>query len=223
MIDFHAHVLPGCDHGSDGMETSLKQLRLAQEAGVQTLIATPHFYPQKESLAAFLERRQETYEALIAQAPETPKILLGAEVNLCAGLDHMEGLQAACVQGTKVLLLEMPVTYWSASFEETLVRLQDDSSYTIVLAHVDRYEPERIEQLLQFGLLAQINAESVCLHRNRRRLLRWIDEGSVVAIGSDIHGVRPGYAEFTKALKILGARADEIFERTQQLLDDNRI
>lgn len=23
-LDYHAHVLPGCDHGSDGLETSLR-------------------------------------------------------------------------------------------------------------------------------------------------------------------------------------------------------
>ncbi|MEE3459824.1 MAG: CpsB/CapC family capsule biosynthesis tyrosine phosphatase, partial [Candidatus Faecousia sp.] len=42
MIDFHAHILPGADHGSDGLETSLRQLALAEEAGVDTIVATPH-------------------------------------------------------------------------------------------------------------------------------------------------------------------------------------
>ena len=42
MTDFHAHILPGADHGSDGMETSLTQLALAEAAGVDTIIATPH-------------------------------------------------------------------------------------------------------------------------------------------------------------------------------------
>ena len=32
MIDFHAHILPGADHGSDGLETSLRQLALAEES-----------------------------------------------------------------------------------------------------------------------------------------------------------------------------------------------
>lgn len=28
-LDYHAHVLPGCDHGSDSVETSRKQLAMA--------------------------------------------------------------------------------------------------------------------------------------------------------------------------------------------------
>ena len=27
-LDYHAHILPGCDHGSDKAETSLKQLSI---------------------------------------------------------------------------------------------------------------------------------------------------------------------------------------------------
>ena len=31
-LDYHAHILPRCDHGSDGVETSLRQLAMAAEA-----------------------------------------------------------------------------------------------------------------------------------------------------------------------------------------------
>ena len=61
QIDFHAHLLPGADHGSDSLATSLRQVALAQEAGIGLLIATPHFYPRLESPGAFLERRAETW------------------------------------------------------------------------------------------------------------------------------------------------------------------
>ena len=33
-LDYHAHILPRCDHGSDGVETSLRQRRgAAAQAG----------------------------------------------------------------------------------------------------------------------------------------------------------------------------------------------
>ena len=38
-IDFHAHILPGCDHGSDGWRTSRQQLKLAREAGVEVEVS----------------------------------------------------------------------------------------------------------------------------------------------------------------------------------------
>ncbi len=223
MIDFHAHVLPRCDHGSDGIETSLRQLQLAREAGVTTLIATPHFYPDHDSFEALLQRRSRTYQELMERHSGLPEVLTGCEVHLCPGLDHIEGLERACVRGTRLLLIEMPVSYWSSSLEETLVRLHDDRRFTVVLAHIDRYDPKRIERLLPYGFLAQINAESVLKIFGRKRLLQWIDRGNVVALGSDIHGTVPGYEPFTKAIRILKERADTIFERTGHLLEDNRV
>lgn len=56
-LDHHAHVLPGCDHGSDGLETSLRQLDMAAAVGIRTVCATPHFYPHRESVESFLRRR----------------------------------------------------------------------------------------------------------------------------------------------------------------------
>ena len=46
-LDYHAHILPGCDHGSSSVDMSLKQMDMAKEAGIQTICATPHFYPHK--------------------------------------------------------------------------------------------------------------------------------------------------------------------------------
>ena len=66
-LDYHAHVLPGCDHGSDGLETSRKQLEMAASAGVKTVCATPHFYPHKDSVEGFLRRRAQA-AALLSKA-----------------------------------------------------------------------------------------------------------------------------------------------------------
>lgn len=80
-LDYHAHVLPGCDHGSDGLETSLRQLDMAAAAGIRTVCATPHFYPHRESAESFLRRRAEFAQLLRAHLPErAPQICLGAEV-----------------------------------------------------------------------------------------------------------------------------------------------
>ena len=63
-IDFHAHVLPGADHGSANLDTSLKQLALAKQAGIDHVIATPHFYPRHDAPERFLKRRAEAEAAL---------------------------------------------------------------------------------------------------------------------------------------------------------------
>ena len=48
MIDFHSHVLPGIDDGSDCVEESLEMLHTAKKQGVSMMLATPHFYRSEE-------------------------------------------------------------------------------------------------------------------------------------------------------------------------------
>lgn len=104
-LDYHAHVLPSGDHGSDGLETSLRQLDMAAAAGIRTVCATPHFYPHRESVESFLRRRAECAQLLRAHLPEqVPQICLGAEVLICDGMERLDGLHRLCREGTNELL-----------------------------------------------------------------------------------------------------------------------
>ncbi|MBQ9130083.1 MAG: histidinol-phosphatase, partial [Clostridia bacterium] len=108
-IDFHSHILPRADHGSDGIETSLAQLALLKEAGVRLVAATPHFYPSEQGVTAFLEKRARCVQELLPHlTKEHPPIVLGAEVLVCPGMEKMEGLESLCAGGGRALLLEMP-------------------------------------------------------------------------------------------------------------------
>ena len=48
MIDIHTHVLPGIDDGSKSVEETEQMLRCMAESGVETVIATPHYYHDVE-------------------------------------------------------------------------------------------------------------------------------------------------------------------------------
>lgn len=218
-IDFHAHILPGADHGSDSLKTSLQQLALAKSAGVQTVVATPHFYPDHDNLGSFLERREETSAVLInSHSEECPNVALGAEVHICAGLENMDGLEQLCIAGTNVILLELPFHRWSDAILDTVLTLQHSKKFTPVLAHVDRYLPEIIDLLFSHGMLGQLNAESVCKLMRRKRLLAWAQSGSIVALGSDIHGASGAYDKFRKAEKVLGETRRPIMLAAGKLL-----
>ena len=65
--DFHSHILPGIDDGSDSLETSLAMLRMEAEQGISRVVATPHFYPRYDSPEHFLKRRAEA-EAVLREA-----------------------------------------------------------------------------------------------------------------------------------------------------------
>ena len=221
-IDFHAHILPGADHGSRNMETSLKQLAMAKEAGMDIIVATPHFYPEKENISDFLERRTACARKLreAAQGKNFPKVLVGCEAQLCRGMEHIPDLKRLCIEGTNVLLLELPMDYSVRHYSQTLDALFYGSGLRIVLAHIDRYDPTHIDFLLDSGALAQINAEALCHFWSRRRCLAWVRSGAVVALGSDIHGVNIGYSEFLKAKKHLKEKYEPLMKRTEALLPE---
>lgn len=206
-LDYHAHVLPGCDHGSDGVETSRKQLAMAAAAGIRTVCATPHFYPHKETVASFLQRRAESAQLLRESlTSDVPQLRLGAEVLICGGMERLDGLSRLCREETDELLLEMPFYQWPEPIWETLYRLLERRDIRIVLAHADRYPPENIERLIKDGVPLQLNAECLTKLLRRRRYLSWIESGAVQYLGSDIHMLGTGYRDFEKCRRMLEKR-----------------
>lgn len=204
-LDYHAHILPGCDHGSDSTDTSLKQISMAQAAGIKKICATPHFYPNAETVANFLERRRKCFDTLRPMLKEdSPQILLGAEVLICDGMDRLDGLERLCLQGTNELLLEMPFYSWQEEIRETLYKLNEIKDIQIVIAHADRYPVEDIAPLIADGIPLQLNAESLTKPFKRKKYLSWSADGYVKYLGSDIHMLGSGYREFEKSKKLLG-------------------
>lgn len=194
MVDFHAHILPAMDDGSQSVEESLKLLHLLAAQGVDTVAATPHFYARENSPEVFLKRREEAWNRLRPALEETcPHILLGAEVRYFRGISRVERLQDLCLSGTDVLLLEMPFSAWSAGVVEELNDLLLRGDITVVLAHIERYladQPRALwGQLRRQGALFQCNASFFLHWRTRRRAVKMLRDGEITLLGSDCHGV----------------------------------
>ena len=221
-IDFHAHILPRCDHGSDGLETSLRQLELAREAGVDVICATSHFYGHHISTEGFLERRQRCYEKLTAAASEnSPKILLGAEVLAFEGIEQLPDLTKLRLQGTKLLLLEMPFQRWSGGLLDSVEAISEDERFRIVLAHVDRYDRREVEKLFRLDhVTGQVNADSLKKRFGTGYLRGWAREGLITAVGSDIHGTETGYRNWLVCQRRYAGEWASIMERTGECLKD---
>ena len=203
-LDYHAHVLPGCDHGSDSVETSRKQLAMAAAARVRTGCATPHFYPHKESIPSFLQRREASARLLRENlTADAPQLQLGAEVLICDGMERLDGLPRLCRSETNELLLEMPFYQWPETIWDTLYALCERRDIEIVLAHAERYSPEAIEQLIRDNVALQLNSECLTRPLHRKRYLTWIKNGSVKYLGSDIHMLGDGYRAWEKCVKLL--------------------
>lgn len=220
IIDFHAHILPGADHGSRHTATSLAQLELIRQGGTDAVVATPHFYPDQDNPDRFIARRAAAAERLVSRrGSEFPRVYLGAEVAVCPFLDRMEReeLQALCVEGTDVMLLEMPTRDWDSTLLAT-VRAIRKQGFTVVLAHIDRYPFRDVEKLLSDGFLAQINASALFRLFGASRYAELLANEQIVALGSDLHGDAPkGYRAFSR-LRQKYPLADAVFARTARLI-----
>lgn len=201
MIDFHAHILPRIDDGSQSVEESIELLRMLAKQDVTHVIATPHYDATRESPERFLERRQRSYETLKAALPEEgiPEICLGAEVMYFPGIGGIEALPSLCFEGTNLLLMEMPMATWGEYAVRELTNLACQGQVTLILAHVERYwqaqDPEVWDQLLNSGAIMQVNASYFTRFASRRRALGQLRDGEIHLLGSDCHSVkyRPPY------------------------------
>ncbi|MBQ4111255.1 MAG: hypothetical protein IJD38_00510 [Clostridia bacterium] len=222
ILDFHAHILPRVDHGSKGVEDGIRQLAMMQAVGVETVCATSHFYPQMLLPSEYVKERDASLKNLLRAWGDAPRphIIPGAEVLICLGMEEMEDLERLCMEGTNVLLLEMPLTErgWDPCLLHTAQGIARRGIHP-VLAHVDRYPPPSVEMLLDMGFTGQINARSLTGLLQPKQLLRWIGQGSIVALGSDLHGCDPnGYSSFARLLKFRPRLCETVMKGTAMLL-----
>ncbi len=222
-IDFHCHILPEADHGSDGIATSLLQLKLQKDAGIKKIVATPHFYPHMCSVEAFLNRRSDSALMLKEQLSfDAPEIFLGAEVLLCPGMDELKELPSLCIQGTNCLLLEMPFTHFDTVLLETVEKIVRKGEFQIVMAHIDRYDTEDVESLMELPVWGQINAESLLSKSTRRNMQKYFTENRIAAFASDLHMAnKQTISKYLKGLSKFGSDAEEaVNNRAKLFLSD---
>lgn len=190
MVDFHAHILPCADHGSDSVNTSLKQISLAKKAGISTIVATPHFYMNVDSIDSFIERREKAYNLLTEAMQECGfniDVFMASEVSLQVDLFRLNDLLPLCVEKTNFMLVEMPLNdHWTNwhydAIDELIAR-----GIEPIIAHINRYSSFHLEKLFEKDILFQVNVEAFKSFSSKVRILNFYKKGFVNLLGSDIH------------------------------------
>ena len=224
MIDFHTHILPGIDDGSQDIDMTRAMLLEEQRQGVDTVIATPHFYADRMSIDRFLERRAGARAQVEHLSRTLPVIRAGAEVYYFQGMGRAAELSRLCIEGTRTLLVELPFEQWREDVLRDLELLIRRQGLNIVLAHVERYASLQRDRhiwnrVLSLPLTPQLNGGSF-LRRGglfglsrRRFCLKFLAEHPRLIIGSDCHnmnGRAPNLAAARAQIAAaLGARALE--------------
>lgn len=208
MIDLHSHILPGIDDGSESPEMSRVLLSLLRQQGVETVVATPHFYAMQDTPEDFLRRRREAFDRMEYDPSDAPNVLLGAEVAYFDGMCHADELDRLQLGDSGLLLVEMPFGPWTQRMVQEICQLSILTGLTPVLAHVNRYRradqlPKYRKELLNQGILFQCNAEAFLSLRERRWALGMLRRGQIHFLGSDTHNLTTRAPNMESAVNVI--------------------
>ena len=143
---------------------------------------------------------------------DIPQIIMGAEVAFFAGISRAEKTDALKVEGTDIMLLEMPFVTWSDSVVQEVrdliekrhfhiilahIELRDlieKRHFHIILAHIERFlqipgNKPYVRQILELSVTVQVNAETLLDFRQKGKMLKMFKKGQAHIIGSDCHGM----------------------------------
>lgn len=219
-IDFHSHILPGADHGSDSIEKSLLQLENARRAGVSTIVATPHYYMEDNTVDEFLKRREGAYNELCRHDLGGIQIIKGAEVKLSTNIEKLEGLEKLCIEGTDYILLEFPPEPWPYWIYDAVTEIARERHLRPIFAHIDRYSRMAREKMLKLNMEVQINADAFLDTRKQRRYyIDLIADDAIHLLGSDTHGDgKTSYKNFSVAIKKIGRFTPDIMRNAERII-----
>lgn len=230
MTDIHSHILPGMDDGSKSVEESLALLRMEKAQGIDTVIATPHFYARYDSPERFLARREEAAERLrsaMEDQPGLPEVFLGAEVHYFPGICESDQISALTIDGKRCILIEMPPSPWTPKMYRELEGLYTRQNLLPIVAHVDRYiGPMRTygipRQLAELPLLVQANAAFFLRWPTAAMAGRMLKAGQIHLLGSDCHNLdsrKPNLGEAVCRIeKKLGREALDRISVNEQMI-----
>lgn len=232
MVDFHTHILPSMDDGSQSIEQSAEMLRQMQKQGIKVVVATPHFDMRRESPSEFLARRQKAMDSIKEVIPEGICVVPGAEVLHCGlPLHSIENLEQLCVGNSQYLLIESIVPDWTEEIYLDLQHLMMQQNITPVLAHIERYyyigkNRKMIRRLSGEGAVLQMNADAFLKPQMSRKAFKILRKEIVRLLGSDCHNMnirQPNLKEAVqKIVDIAGQeKIDTMMAYANKILSDS--
>ena len=169
MIDFHNHILPKLDDGSESTQMSIDMLEFAASQGIKEVVTTVHYQHPKmdRSNLSFDQARlvMRNLQKEIDRLSIPIKLHLGSEVFFLPNLIDVKDDPLATFGHGKYMLIEflpfeLPEIHRKQLFDLKL------SGVVPIIAHPERYKPVQndlkiIENWLNAGCLIQIDAGSL--------------------------------------------------------------
>ncbi|MEG0156272.1 MAG: CpsB/CapC family capsule biosynthesis tyrosine phosphatase, partial [Anaerovoracaceae bacterium] len=194
---------------------SLELIRMAMAEGITAIVLTPHFYPERNDFATFIQKRNDAYALLknaLAEAGIEIRLYLASEVRFSPSLLDLAVEQLA-IEDTGYILIEFSNSQYPAYVQEVFYALED-RGLTPIVAHVERYHHGTafLEKLADLGALLQVNTAAMAGDRKqRKKVLELIDRDLVHLWGTDMHSIDRRPPIVKEALYLLSRKVGKSF------------
>ena len=214
MRDVHSHILPGLDNGPHTMSGSLMMLSAAMQAGVTSIVCTPHCHDRRFRFGlawqAFLQLKHRA-----SAVPGAPQLTMGFEV----GYHKLKslGMDAAPQLGNGFgeFLLELPSGALPLDWAYMVCQLQQ-RGFKVIIAHPERCKEVQSDiriarRFVDAGCELQIAAANIdagFFDVERRTAKKLVRAGLVSYVASEAH-VPEDYELFAEAWDFYGMAEPE--------------
>jgi protein-tyrosine phosphatase len=230
VIDLHNHLLPNIDDGSRSVGQSVAVLQAFAEAGVKTVICTPHLKASEINAHGEekIEQRAAAFELLRAVAPPVPTLGLGFEIMLDEPMPTLAmGDRRLSLNGSRYYLVEfMPSIV--GEFVTTVLRQMSATGVIPLVAHPERYTTCSVPMVRAWreaGAKMQGDATALTRPTSRGKLVRQLlAEGLLDIVAADNHGDRRSVATAATYLNRYGANnaASWLTDQNPRAILDNK-
>ena len=226
LYDIHCHILPGVDDGAKNMDIALALIEKEIEAGVETIILTPHF--RKEMFEPDMEDIWNAYDELLYETRyKNIRLYLGCEFH--ANMEMVETLDndlRPTLADSRYVLTEFAHNSKRACMKERADALLM-SGYRPIIAHIERYRATRkdfdlIEDLIEMGCEVQVNADAIIGRDGlgaQRFCKKLMQEDMLHYVGSDTHNLRGRAPHLGECCEYLKKHMGRLY--TSRIMRDN--
>lgn len=226
LYDIHSHILPGVDDGAKNMDIAIALIEKEIEAGVETIILTPHF--RKEMFEPDMEDIWNAYDELLYETRyKNINLYLGCEFH--ANMEMVETLDndlRPTLADSRYVLTEFAHNSTRAFMKERADALLM-SGYRPIIAHIERYRATRkdfdlIEDLIEMGCEVQVNADAIIGRDGlgaQRFCKKLMQEDMLHYVGSDTHNLRGRAPHLGECCEYLKKHMGRLY--TSRIMRDN--
>lgn len=217
-IDIHSHILPGIDDGAKDETESLEMLKIAAEAGVRAVIATPHFhYRRGHATPAQVKTTALKMQELLDERNIPLQIYTGNELYYTHELvEIVKAGEALTMADSDYVLLEFSVGTDRRKIQNAVYQFLCEG-YNPIIAHIERYaafqkHPEFVGEIYEMGAYYQVNADSLYGNASwnvKRFTKKLIKNDNVAFLATDAHDSVQRSPKFEKALEWIAKKYGE--------------